>query len=838
MAGSHPSIPMIPPLPIDAVLEPLLDRLRAGPNAVLQAPPGAGKTTRVPLALLDQSWLAGRRIVVLEPRRLAARTAARRMAAVLGEEVGQTVGYRVRLDSRVSAQTRIEVVTEGLFLRQLQGDAGLEGIGAVLFDEIHERSLDGDLALAFGLQSQSLLRDDLRLLAMSATLDGAPLAALMGDAPIVTSEGRAHPVETRWAEPPPGERIEEWTARVVRRTLAEETGSILVFLPGGGEIRRVERLLLEGRLPADAQVTPLYGDLALDAQDAAIRPAPDGRRKVVLATSIAETSLTIEGIRVVIDSGLSRLGMFDPGTGMGRLATVRVSRAGADQRRGRAGRLGPGVCIRLWSEAADRALQPFTAPEILRADLAPLALELAVWGVADVGELAWLDPPPEAPLQQARSLLRQLGALDDLGRVTDHGRAIANLGLHPRLAHMVLAGAARGHGRLACRLAALLGERDLLRGRGRDADLRPRLDLLSDRPDTAAGVDRAALHQVRETARQLERQLKVRTDPVDSEDAGIVLALAYPDRIGQRRPGQSGQFRLSSGRGASLDPTDPLAAAEFLAVADLDGQGASARIFLAAPLRPGDLETDFADLIRPEEFVAWDAREEAVMARRRRRLFELVLKDEPLNAPSKDRVLPAMLEGIRQMGLTALPWTPDLQGWRARVSFLRRADPDRWPDVSDTTLLATLEDWLAPYLDGATRRAHLARVDLCAALTGRIDWNRRQELDRLAPTHLQVPSGSRIPIDYSGDEPVLAVRLQELFGLAETPRVAGGRVPVLLHLLSPAHRPVQVTRDLASFWANGYRDVKKDLAGRYPKHYWPDDPLVAEPTARAKRRGS
>lgn len=828
---------MMPSLPIDSVLPALFDSLATRTNAVLQAPPGAGKTTRVPLALLDRDWLASRKIIVLEPRRLAARTAANRMAATLGEEVGQTVGYRVRMDSRVSARTRIEVVTQGVFLRQLQSDAALDGVGAVLFDEIHERSLEGDLALALCIQSQALLRNDLRLLAMSATLDGEPLAALMGGAPLITSEGRTFPVETRWAEPPPGARIEDWTARVIRRTLAEEFGSILVFLPGGAEIRRVERLLTEGGLPRDVQVVPLHGDLSLEAQDAAIRPAQGGR-KVVLSTSIAETSLTIEGIRIVIDAGLARLGEFDPRTGMGRLVTMRVSRAAAEQRRGRAGRLGPGICVRLWSEASDRALQPFAPPEILRADLASLALDLAEWGVRDPADLAWLDPPPEAPLQQARTLLVQLGALGPDGCITRHGRAMAELGLHPRLAHMVLAGRARGHGRLACRLAALLDERDFIRGPARDADLRRRLELLSKGLDGSPGIERGALHRIRDSAMQLERQLKDPADKVDIESTGAVLALAYPDRIAQRRAGQIGQFRLANGRGAVLDPADPLAAAEFLAVADLDGQGRDARIFLAAPIDRAELEAEFADQIKAEDVLAWDGREEAVLARRRRLLFGLILADEALTSPPQQMIVPVMIEGIRQMGLSTLPWSKELETWRQRVAFLRRFDAVRWPDVSDDVLLATLNEWLAPWLAGVTRRSHLLKIDLDAAVRGLVDWQRGQELDRLAPTHLQVPSGSRIPIDYSGEEPVLAVRLQEMFGLVETPRVVDGRVPVLLHLLSPAHRPVQVTRDLASFWTNGYRDVKKDLAGRYPKHYWPDDPLVAEPTARAKRRGS
>lgn len=831
-------MPDFPSLPIDDALPALLSALSAGTTAVLQAPPGAGKTTRVPLALLDQPWATAGRIIMLEPRRLAARGAARRMAQMLGEEAGQTVGYRVRMDARVSAATRIEVVTEGIFLRRLQSDPSLDGVSAVLFDEFHERSLDADLALAFCLQMRELLRDDLRLVVMSATLDGGPVAALLGGAPLVSSEGRAFPVETRWVEPGPTDRPDEHMARSIRRALAEEQGSVLAFLPGSGEIRRVERLLAEGPLPANVLLTPLYGDLSLEAQDIAIRPAPAGQRKVVLATSIAETSLTIEGIRIVIDSGLSRLQRFDPRSGMGRLETVKSSRASADQRRGRAGRLSAGVCYRLWSEASDRALIPFTAAEITRADLTPLALELAQWGIVDPDELSWLDSPPAATLAQARKLLQQLGAIDDTLRVTAHGKAMAGLGVHPRLAHLVLRGKELGRTRLACRVAALIGERDILRGGGRrDADLRTRLEHLDER-GRGGDVDRGALHQALEQARQLERQLGGPPGPIDHEDAGLLLALAYPDRIGQRRAGAAGQFRLSGGRGAMLDPTDALAACDLLAVADLDGQGRDARIFLAAQVAHAALEEAFADDIRSETEVAWDGREQIVQARRRRRLFELSLKDETLTSPPADLVLPAMLEGVRAMGLACLPWSKELSGWRRRVAFLHRASPDRWPDMSDEGLLGSLEDWLAPYLSGVSRRSHLGRIDLHSALTGILDWNQRQAMDTEIPTHLTVPTGNRIPIDYSGDEPVLAVRLQELFGLAETPRLGGGRIPVLLHLLSPAHRPVQVTRDLAGFWAGSYKDVKKELAGRYPRHYWPDDPLVAEPTARAKRRGT
>ena len=821
---------MFAPLPIDEALPNLLRALHGAGGAVLQAPPGAGKTTRVPLALLDQAWRGDGRVLVLEPRRLAARGAARRMAQLLGEEVGETVGYRVRLDSRIGPKTRVEVVTEGIFLRQVQADPSLAGIAAVLFDEFHERSLDADLSLAFALEAKAALVPELRLLVMSATLEGAPVAALMGGVPVVTSSGRAFPVETRYVEPRPAERLADHMARAIRRALAEEAGSILAFLPGRGEINAVQRQLED--LPAELLVTPLHGDLPLEQQDAAIRPAPPGRRKIVLATAIAETSLTIEDVRVVIDGGQSRLAQFDPRSGMGRLETVRVSRASADQRRGRAGRTAPGVCYRLWPEAVDRALIPDTPPEMLRADLAPLALELARWGT-DETALRWLTAPPPAALAQARLLLHRLGALNSAGKLSPHGARMAELAIHPRLSHLLLRAQAEGMGVLGARLAALIGERDPLRSQRGDADLRSRLALLEGERDGAA--DRGALMRIREGARQLQRQLAIKSGDAPSAEAGRFLALAYPDRLAQRRG--AGQFRLANGSGALLDAADPLAASEYLAVADLDAQGANARIFLAAPLTRADLEAEFADEIRVEETVAWDAREEAVLARRRTWLFELVLKDERLAEPPADAIGAAMIEGIRQLGLACLPWTPELERWRERVQFVRQAEPaGAWPDCSDAALLATLENWLGPYLAGISRRGHLQRLDLAGALHGMLDWSQSQALERKAPTHLVVPSGSRLPIDYSGEIPVLAVRLQEMFGLAATPTVAGQ--PLLLHLLSPAQRPVQVTRDLAGFWANSYRDVRKDLAGRYPKHHWPDNPLEAVPTARAKRRPS
>jgi ATP-dependent helicase HrpB len=852
-----------PPLPIDPILPDLLAALDSRGVAVLQAPPGAGKTTRVPLALLDAAWLAGRKVMVLEPRRLAARAAARRMAAMLGEAVGQTVGYRVRLDTRVGPATRIEVVTDGLFLRQLQDDPGLETVGAVLFDEFHERGLDSDLALALCLEARGALREDLRLVVMSATLDGAPVAALLGDAPLVTSQGRAFPVETRHLDAPPSGpasgpgsgtgRLVEAVAGAVRRALADETGNILVFLPGAGEIRRVQRTLEGAGLGPGVEIAPLYGDLPADVQDRAIAPTPPGRRKVVLATSIAETSLTIEGIRVVVDGGHMRVPRFDPRSGMTRLATVKVSQASAEQRRGRAGRLEPGVCYRLWPEASHKALAPFTAPEIREADLAPLALELAMWGAGDTGTLAWLDPPPPPALSQARELLRELGALDEANAITAHGRRMAGFGVHPRLSHMMLKGAGLGHGALACLLAALLSERDIVKAApgARDSDLRLRVDLLTAAPAAAGSrlsVDRGAREQVLKQARTWQRQLGIRdgrnqAGRPGAAATGLLVALAYPDRIARRRPGapppgQGAQYRLSNGRGAYFAEPEPLSAEDLLAVADLDGVAREARIFLAAPLTLAELEDTFADDIRDESFVTWDAREEAVQARRQRRLFALVLKDERLADPPAGAVPAAMAAGIRAMGLGCLPWSEAARAWQARVSFMRRIEgADTWPDVSDEALTAGLDDWLVPHLGGRSRRGHLAGLDLAAALKTMLPWALSRRLDDEAPTHVEVPSGSRVPIDYSGDTPVLAVRLQEMFGLAESPRIAGGRVALLLHLLSPARRPVQVTSDLASFWANAYRAVRSDLKGQYPKHYWPDDPLQAEPTARAKPRG-
>jgi len=826
-------------LPIEPVLPALRDALRAGTSAVLQAPPGAGKTTLVPLALLGEPWLAGRKIVMLEPRRLAARAAAHRMAQLLGERVGDTVGYRIRMDTRVGPATRVEVVTEGVLTRMLQHDPAVEDAGAVLFDEFHERSLHADLGLALTLQSRALLRDDLRVLVMSATLDGARVAALLGGAPVVASEGRAHPVETRFLPRRAEGWVEPRVARAVRQALETEDGDVLVFLPGAGEIRRVEEMLLADGLPPGVRVMPLFGNLPQEAQDEAIRPSPPGRRKVVLATSIAETSLTIEGVRVVVDSGLIRVPRFSPRAGMTRLETVTVSRASADQRRGRAGRLGPGVCFRLWTEAEDAALQPHRPPEILEADLAPLALELAAWGVSDPGELRWLDPPPAAGLSQARELLRELGALDDSGAVTAHGREMASLPLHPRLAHMLLRARAMGLGATACDLAALLAERDVLRGDGRapDADVRLRLAALRrERGAPGHSVDAGALHRVREEARDLRRQLSVSPSDADGDAAGVLLALAYPDRIAQRRPGAGGRYLLRNGRGAAFSQAQSLSEQPWLVAAELDDAGREGRIALAAPLSLDEIERELGDQVVREEEVAWDAAVGSVRARRVERLGALVLREAPLADPDPALVYAALLRAVREEGIAALGWTKASAQLRERIAFLHLHDP-AFPDVSDAALAATLAEWLGPHLHGMRRMDEVRRIDLAPVLEGMLTWEQRRRLEEWAPTHVAVPSGSRIPIDYSdAGSPVLAVRLQEVFGWTETPRIAGGRVPLTLHLLSPAHRPVQVTRDLASFWRSGYFEVKKDLKGRYPRHYWPDDPLVAEATARARPR--
>jgi len=839
-------LPPLPTLPINEALPALTDALATHTCVLLQAPPGAGKSTIVPLTMLDASWRDGKKILMLEPRRIAARAVAARMAQLLGESVGKTVGYRTRLDTRVGRDTRIEVVTEGILTRMLQEDSELPGVACVIFDEFHERSLNADLGLALSIESQRNLREDLRLLVMSATLDLMPLAQLLNDAPIISAEGRSYGVATHYVPRRADLHLELQMAQVVRRALEEHEGDILCFLPGAAEIGRVQRALDTAGLARGINILPLYGELAGAAQDAALAPAAPGQRKVVLATTIAETSLTIEGIRVVVDAGLRRYAEFDPATGMSHLVTAKVSQAAADQRRGRAGRLSSGVCYRLWSEGTQASLAPHSAPEITHADLAPLALELACWGAADAAALCWLDPPPAAPLAQARDLLEQLDAIDGAARITPHGRALAAAGAHPRLAHMLVSSRALEAPRLASDLAAILSERDILRSTAgsRDVDLRLRVGAL--RGDVRAlppgiDVDHRALTQARRNSAEWQRDfapgIRENADPHD--DTGILLALAYPDRIGRAR-GEGGRYVLANGRGARFAEPQALAKSEFIVAAELDGSEREARIFLAAPLQLTDIERLFGAHIVERAEIVWDDREQMIHARRLRRLGELVLQSTEIRDADPDAMLQAALTGLGSLGIGALPWTKELRQWQARVGLMLKhavPAPEPWPDLGDGALAATLNDWAPPWIAGLTRRDHFARMDLANALRSRLSYAQNSLLEREAPTHFVVPSGSRIPIDYlDGDVPTLSVRLQEMFGMSATPSVAAGRLPLLLKLLSPAGRPVQITRDLVSFWNRGYHDVKKDLKGRYPKHFWPDDPYTAAPTRRARPR--
>ena len=814
-------------LPIEAIIPDLKTALAEQICAVLVAPPGAGKTTRVPLALLDEPWLKGGKIIMLEPRRLAARAAAARMAQTLGEVVGQTVGLRVRLQSKIGPKTRIEVVTEGVFSRMILDDPGLEGVGAVLFDEFHERSLDADLGLALARDAQLLLRDDLRLLVMSATLDGARVSSLLGDAPIIESQGRQFPVETIYLGRDPARRLEEQVARAVRKVLGEQPGSLLVFLPGQGEIRRVERILLDGALPSNVAIAPLYGALELKAQDQAIAPAAPGWRKVVLATSIAETSLTIEGVRMVLDCGQARVPRYDPASGLTRLETVRVSRAGADQRRGRAGRTEPGVGYRLWDEAETRSLPAFARPEILDSDLSGLALDLARWGVQSADDLAFLDRPPAAALFEARGLLSRLGALDDKGALTAHGEALSTVPLPPRLAHMVLRGAQSGAGMRAAQIAATLTERGL---GGTSTDLASRLQRAA-RDDTPRGRDARTLAVRWAKAAGASRP---RQEPLDEAQ---LLALAFPERLARAR-GPAGEYQLVSGRGAYLDPTDTLARETWLAIGELGSGEAKDRILLAAPLDQARVMAAFADQIVTEERLQPNS-QGRLKAVRLRRLGKIVLDERPIDRPEPAIIAKALLAQVRDQGLAELGWGEAATGLRARVAFLRGLDGDVWPDMSDQALLSRVEEWLLPLLAGRSALAEVRDGALEAGIKTLVPWDQQRRLDQSAPIHCVAPTGSRMTIDYGADGgPRAQVRVQELFGLGVHPMLGEGRVALTLALLSPAHRPIQVTKDLPGFWRGSWKEVRSEMRGRYPRHVWPEDPATAVPTMRAKPRGT
>ena len=835
------------PLPIDAALPELTAALAAHSTGVLVAPPGAGKTTRVPLVLAEASWAADRRILVLEPRRIAARAAAARMASTLREAVGETVGLRVRFGSKRSAKSRIEVVTEGVFTRLILDDPGLDGVAAVLFDEFHERSLDADLGLALARDAQQGLRPDLRLLVMSATLDAARIAALVGEAPVIASEGKSFPVETRYLGRDARTPVERQVADATVRALRAEPGSVLVFLPGAAEIRRTDSLLCERIDDPTVDIVPLFGALDADAQDRAIAPSPSGRRKVVLATSIAETSLTIEGVRIVVDSGLARMPRYEPDVGLTRLETVRVSRAAADQRRGRAGRFEPGVCYRLWDEPQTASLAAYSQPEILAADLSGFVLDLAEWGVADAGSLAFLDPPPAAALAEARALLTELGAIDADGRITDEGRALRRLPVSPRLARMMVDAGREGQAMLAAELAVLLTERGL---GGDDVDLRHRRDALRrDRSPRAMEAKRMAGRWAELATRSSPRRrgpstlsknssasLGPRLRGDERTEAGALLALAYPDRIARNRGGGSGAFLLANGRGASLDPASPLAREPYLVVAELTGRAADSRILLAAPIAQEEIETRFASRIDARDDIVFDSTSASLRARYSRRLGAIALAEQPIPVEPGEAAARILCDGILRLGLDRLPWSKALRQWRGRVMFLRRAEGDEWPDLSDAALADAAGEWLVPLLGDKTALAQLTADEFSAALHNLPPWPLRRRLDAEAPTHVTIPSGRAAAIDYDAEAgPTISARVQELFGLAQHPAIAGGRIPLVIELLSPAQRPVQVTRDLPGFWRGSYAAVRTEMRGRYPKHPWPDDPIKTAPVAPRRR---
>ena len=817
------------PLPIDAVLDDLSRTLDQHNAAVLVAPPGAGKTTRVPLALLDAPWARARKIIVLEPRRIAARASADRMAKSLGERAGETVGYRVRFGSKITRATRIEVVTEGIFTRQILDDPELSGVAAVLFDEFHERSLDADLGLALARDAQLGLREDLRILVMSATLDGARVAKLLGEAPVVESEGRAFPVETRYLGRKADAPIERQMADAIASALRADSGSVLAFLPGAAEIRRTQTFLTERVQDASIEIVPLFGALDAAVQDRAISPAPKGMRKVVLATSIAETSLTIEGVRIVVDSGLARVPRYEPDIGLTRLETVRAARAAVDQRRGRAGRTEPGVCYRLWDEPQTASLAPYTQPEILSADLSSLVLDLAQWGVADPAALSFLDPPPQPAWKEAKSLLTELNALDGDGRITAEGKSLRALALPPRLARMIVDSHRTGCGEQAAEIAAILTERGL---GGDSADLEHRRDQFRrDRSPRAASA--------RDLARRWASQVAASEKPGPQEDlsTGLMLAYAFPDRVARNRG--NGSFVLANGRGAAVEQTSSVARAPYIAIGEMTGTAASGRILLAAQIAQEDIERHFAEHIDTTDEIFFDRGAMALRARRKRVLHAITLSEATLAVSPSEDTARVLADGLIAVGLDRLPWSKTAEQWRDRVMFLRKAEGESWPDLSDDGLIARRDDWLVPALYDKIALKDISAGDLSDALMALLPWDMRVRLDREAPAHFEAPTGSVLAIDYEAEQgPTIAVRLQELFGLNTHPSIAAGKVPLVLELLSPAQRPVQVTRDLPGFWRGSYAAVRSDLRGRYPRHPWPDDPASAVPTRRAKPRGT
>ncbi|MCA1499267.1 MULTISPECIES: ATP-dependent helicase HrpB [Bradyrhizobium] len=817
------------PLPIDAVLDDLSRTLEASNAAVLVAPPGAGKTTRVPLALLDAPWAKDKKIIVLEPRRIAARASADRMAKSLGERAGETVGYRVRFGSKISRATRIEVVTEGIFTRQILDDPELTGVAAILFDEFHERSLDADMGLALARDAQTGLREDLRILVMSATLDGARVARLLGDAPVVESEGRAFPVETRYLGRKADAPIERQMADAIASALRADSGSVLAFLPGAAEIRRTQNFLSERVQDASVEIVPLFGALDAAVQDRAIAPAPKGTRKVVLATSIAETSLTIEGVRIVVDSGLARVPRYEPDIGLTRLETVRASRAAVDQRRGRAGRTEPGVCYRLWDEPQTASLAPYTQPEILSADLSSLVLDLAQWGVSDPAALSFLDPPPQPAWKEAKSLLSELNALDGDGRITAEGKSLRALALPPRLARMIVDSHRAGEGQAAAEIAAIITERGL---GGDSVDLEHRRDQFHrDRSPRAASA--------RDLAHRWASQVAASEKVAQQEDlsTGLMLAYAFPDRVARTRG--NGSFVLANGRGASVEQTSSLARAPYIAIGEMTGTAASGRILLAAQITEDEIEQHFAEHIETADEISFDRGAMALRARRKRVLHAITLSEATLSVSPSEETARIFADGLIAAGLDRLPWSKAAKQWRDRVMFLRKAEGDSWPDLSDDGLIARRDDWLVPALSDKIALKDISAGDLSDALMALLPWEMRTRLDREAPTHFEAPTGTMLAIDYEAEQgPTIAVRLQELFGLNTHPSIAAGKVPLVLELLSPAQRPVQVTRDLPGFWRGSYAAVRSDLRGRYPRHPWPDDPASAVPTRRAKPRGT